>query len=47
MDAADARDLKAKAASHSRMFCPTFESTFADHNAAPYQPWYGPNARSR
>lgn len=47
MDAADARDLKAKAASLSRTFCPMFESTFADHTAAPYQPWYGPNARRR
>jgi hypothetical protein len=47
MDAADARDLKAKAAFHSRSFCPTFEHTFADHTAAPYQPWYGPNAKSR
>jgi uncharacterized protein len=47
MDAADARDLKAKAAFHSRLFCPTFEHTFADHTAAPYQPWYGPNAKSR
>ena len=47
MDRADARDLKAKAAYHSRSFCPTFESTFADHTAVPYQPWYGPNARNR
>lgn len=46
MDLADARDLKAKAAFHSRSFCPTFESTFADHTAGPYQPWYGPNAKS-
>jgi hypothetical protein len=46
MDLADARDLKAKAAFHSRSFCPTFESTFADHIAGPYQPWYGPNATS-
>ena len=46
LDAADARDLKAKAAYHSRFFCPTFESTFADHIAAPYQPWYGPNAKN-
>jgi uncharacterized protein len=44
LDTADARDLKAKAAYHSRFFCPTFESTFADHTAGPYYPWYGPNA---
>ena len=47
LDAADARDLKAKAAYHSRSFCPTFEFAFADHTATPYQPWYGPNAKSR
>jgi uncharacterized protein len=47
VDTADARDLKAKAAYHSRSFCPTFESTFADHIAASYRPWYGPNARRR
>ena len=47
LDAADARDLKAKAAYHSRFFCPTFESTFADHTAATYHPWYGPNATRR
>ena len=44
LDTVDARDLKAKAAYHSRFFCPTFESTFADHTAVPYHPWYGPNA---
>lgn len=44
LDTADARDLKARAAYHSRFFCPTFESTFADHTAAPYHPWYGANA---
>lgn len=47
LDAADARDLKAKAAYHSRFFCPTFQSTFADHIAAPYHPWHGPNAKGR
>jgi patatin-like phospholipase/acyl hydrolase len=45
LDTADARDLKAKAAYHSRFFCPTFESTFADHIAGSYCPWYGPNAK--
>lgn len=47
LDTADARDLKAKAAYHSRFFCPTFESIFADHTAASYHPWYGPNTTSR
>lgn len=44
LDAGDVRDLKGKAAYHSRFFRPTFESIFADHTAAPYRPWYGPNA---
>src|ERR1017187_2939524 len=30
-----------------RSFCPTVESTFADHTAAPYHPWCGPHAVSR
>lgn len=47
LDAADARDLKAKAAYHSRSFCPTFESAFADHTPVPYRPFHGPNAESR
>lgn len=47
LDAADVRDLKAKAAYHSRAFCPTFEARFADHSAAPYHPLYGPTPRSR
>lgn len=47
LDAADARDLLAKAAYHSRFFCPTFDSVFADHVPAAYKPWYGPGAESR
>jgi uncharacterized protein len=47
LDAVDARDLLAKAAYHSRFFCPTFESAFADHVPGPYRPRYGPNAESR
>ena len=46
LDRADARDLKAKAAHHSRMFCPTFEAMFADHTPFPYRPLHGPNAES-
>lgn len=44
LDRADARDLKAKAAHHSRTFCPTFEAMFADHTPFPYRPLHGPNA---
>jgi len=44
LDRADARDLKAKAASHSRAFCPRFEAMFAGHTPSPYRPHYGPNA---
>jgi predicted acylesterase/phospholipase RssA len=44
LDRADARDLKAKAAYHSRLFCPTFEAIFADHTPLPYRPLHGPNA---
>jgi len=47
LDAADARDLRAKAAFHSRFFSPTFQSVFADHVAAPYQPLHGPSSESR
>jgi patatin-like phospholipase/acyl hydrolase len=46
LDAADARDLLAKAAYHSRFFCPTFGSAFADHTPGTYRPWYGPGAES-
>lgn len=46
LDRADARDLKAKAAHHSRVFCPTFEAMFADHTPFPYRPLHGPNAES-
>jgi len=44
LDRADARDFKAKAAHHSRVFCPTFEAMFADHTPFPYRPLHGPNA---
>jgi uncharacterized protein len=47
LDVADARDLRARAAYHSRQFCPQFEAIFADHQPPPYQPWYGPNSESR
>ena len=38
LDAADARDLLASAAHHSRDFCPTFAAEFASHRRAPYTP---------
>jgi patatin-like phospholipase/acyl hydrolase len=44
LDRADARDLTATAACHSRVFCPTFEAMFADHTPFPYRPLHGPNA---
>jgi uncharacterized protein len=47
MDRADAHDLLAKAAFHSRVFCPTFDFVFADHAPVPYRPFYGPNSESR
>ena len=47
LDAADTRDLLAKAAYHSRSFCPTFVSAFAGHTPGPYRPCHGPNAESR
>ena len=46
LDAADARDLQAKAAFHSRVFCPTFESVFGNHTPAEYRPFYGPNVKA-
>ena len=44
LDAADARDLLAKAGHHSRKFCPEFTKTFASHTPAPYTPHHGPRA---
>jgi patatin-like phospholipase/acyl hydrolase len=42
MDRCDAPGLIAKAAHHSRLFCPTFEVAFGTHHPAPYSPYYGP-----
>jgi patatin-like phospholipase/acyl hydrolase len=44
LDRADSRDLIGKASYHSRFFCPTYEAVFADHEPAPYVPFYGPLA---
>jgi uncharacterized protein len=44
LDRADSRDLIGKASYHSRFFCPTYESLFADHAPAPYVPFHGPLA---
>jgi len=38
LDAADARDLLAAAAHHSRDFCPTFAAEFASHQRGRYTP---------
>jgi patatin-like phospholipase/acyl hydrolase len=40
LDQCDARDLIAKAAHYSRIFCPTFEETFGSHTAAAFQPFH-------
>jgi hypothetical protein len=45
LDGCDARDLIAKAAHHSRIFCPEFEKVFGSHTPDPYMPYHGPNAR--
>jgi patatin-like phospholipase/acyl hydrolase len=47
LDAADTRDLKAKAAYHSRFFSPTLQTAFAGHHSANYQPFHGPTTKSR
>lgn len=44
LDRVDARDLRAKAAHHSRHFAPVFDGTYADHQALPYTPAHGPLA---
>jgi patatin-like phospholipase/acyl hydrolase len=38
LDAADARDLLASAAHHSRDFCPMFAAEFGSHQRGPYTP---------
>jgi len=45
LDKCDASGLIARAAHHSRTFCPTFESVFGDHTPAPYSPHHGPLAK--
>jgi patatin-like phospholipase/acyl hydrolase len=45
LDKCDASGLIAKAAHHSRMFCPTFEAVFGNHTPAPYSPDHGPLAK--
>lgn len=46
LDACDARELIGKAAHHSRVFAPVFETVFAAHIAAPFRPFHGPNAKA-
>lgn len=47
LDRADARDLRGKAAHHTRHFSPIFDDVFAGHRSNPYIPAYGPLAGSR
>lgn len=44
LDGADPDALIGKAAHHSRLFCPDFEATFADHARNPYIPLPGQKA---
>lgn len=46
LDRCDAAGLIAKAAHHSRVFCPTFEAAFGNHSPAPYSPHHGPLAKA-
>lgn len=46
LDRCDADDLIAKAAHHSRVFCPTFEASFIGHTPAAYSPYHGPLAKA-
>jgi patatin-like phospholipase/acyl hydrolase len=46
IDACDARELIGKAAHHSRVFAPVFETVFAAHVGAPFRPFHGPNAKA-
>jgi uncharacterized protein len=46
LDKCDAAGLIAKAADHSRMFCPTFEAVFGTHAPAPYSPLHGSLAKA-
>jgi patatin-like phospholipase/acyl hydrolase len=46
LDACDARELIGKAAHHSRVFVPFFQSEFGAHTAPPFQPFHGPHAKA-
>lgn len=46
LDTCDADGLTAKAAHHSRVFCPTFEAKFSTHTPAPYSPNHAPLAKA-
>jgi patatin-like phospholipase/acyl hydrolase len=46
LDTCEADGLIAKAAHHSRVFCPTFETEFATHTPVPYIPHHGPLAEA-
>jgi patatin-like phospholipase/acyl hydrolase len=46
LDRCDARELIGKAAHHSRVFAPLFQSEFASHFAAPFTPFHDPHAKA-
>lgn len=46
LDHCDARELIGKAAHHSRVFAPTYESVFAAHAATPFTPFHAPLAKA-
>ena len=46
LDRCDARELIGKAAHHSRVFAPVFQSEFAAHIAAPFTPSHGPHSKA-
>jgi hypothetical protein len=46
LDRCDARELIGKAAHHSRVFAPLFQSEFAAHFAGPFTPFHGPHAKA-
>jgi patatin-like phospholipase/acyl hydrolase len=44
LDRCEADELIARASHHSRVFSPTFVSTFGDHSPRPYTPFHGVNS---
>ena len=46
MDGDNTETMLAKAAHHSRSFCPRFEKTFGDHHRQPYDPLYASESKA-